>query len=126
MKNTKITKKEAFNVVLEVLGNNEFDKKAEVIEVINNELELLARKASAKTKADIAKAEVDKKLSDVLYAILVEEGIGKTATELLSTRIKNEVENINVQKVTHLLTGLLTDNRVKKEVIKRKSYYSAI
>ena len=126
MTNKKMTKREAYNIILGVLENSNIELKADVIEVVNNELELLARKASAKSKADIAKAEVDKKLADILYNILLEEGVGLTATELLNTRIKDEVDNINVQKITHLLTGLLADNKVHKEVIKRKSYYTAI
>ena len=122
----KMTKKEAFNVVLEVLGNNEFNQKEEVVNIIKNEIDLLTKKATAKSQKDLDKAKKDNELATILYDILVEEGIAKTATELLSTRIKDVVPNINVQKVTHLLTSLLADEKVKKEVIKRKSYYSAI
>lgn len=122
----KITKREAFNVVLEVLSNNEFNQKEEVVNIIKNEIDLLTKKATAKSQKDLDKAKKDNELATILYDILVEEGIAKTATELLSTRIKDVVPNINVQKVTHLLTSLLADEKVKKEVIKRKSYYSAI
>lgn len=122
----KMTKKEAFNVVLEVLSNNEFNQKEEVVNIIKNEIDLLTKKATAKSQKDLDKAKKDNELAIILYDILVEEGIAKTATELLSTRIKDVVPNINVQKVTHLLTSLLADEKVKKEVIKRKSYYSAI
>lgn len=122
----KMTKKEAFNVVLEVLSNNEFNQKEEVVNIIKNEIDLLTKKATAKSQKDLDKAKKDNELATILYDILVEEGIAKTATELLSTRIKDVVPNINVQKVTHLLTSLLADEKVKKEVIKRKSYYSAI
>ena len=122
----KMTKKEAFNVVLEVLGNSEFNQKEEVVNIIRNEIELLTKKATVKSQKDLDKAQKDNELSTLLYDILVEEGVAKTATELLSTRIKDVVPNINVQKVTHLLTNLLADDKVKKEVIKRKSYYTAI
>ena len=122
----KITKKEAFNVVLEVLGNSEFNQKEEVVNIIRNEIELLTKKATVKSQKDLDKAQKDNELATLLYDILVEEGIAKTATELLGTRIKDVVPNINVQKVTHLLTNLLADDKVKKEVIKRKSYYTAI
>lgn len=126
MTNKKMTKKEAYNIILEVLANADIPQKAEVVEVVNNELELLARKATVKSQKDLDKAQKDSELATLLYDILVEEGIAKTATELLSTRIKDVVPNINVQKVTHLLTNLLADDKVKKEVIKRKSYYTAI
>ena len=122
----KMTKKEAFNVVLEVLGNSEFNQKEEVVNIIRNEIELLTKKATVKSQKDLDKAQNVNELASLLYNILVEEGVAKTATELLSTRIKDVVPNINVQKVTHLLTNLLADDKVKKEVIKRKSYYTAI
>ena len=122
----KMTKKEAFNVVLEVLGNSEFNQKEEVVNIIRNEIELLTKKATVKSQKDLDKAQKDSELATLLYDILIEEGVAKTATELLSTRIKDVVPNINVQKVTHLLTNLLADDKVKKEVIKRKSYYTAI
>lgn len=126
MTNKKMTKKEAYNIILEVLANADIPQKAEVVDVVNNELELLARKATVKSQKDLDKAQKDSELATLLYDILVEEGVAKTATELLSTRIKDVVPNINVQKVTHLLTNLLADDKVKKEVIKRKSYYTAI
>lgn len=122
----KMTKKEAFNVVLEVLGNSEFNQKEEVVNIIKNEIELLTKKATVKSQKDLDKAQKDSELATLLYDILIEEGVAKTATELLGTRIKDVVPNINVQKVTHLLTNLLADDKVKKEVIKRKSYYTAI
>lgn len=126
MTNKKMTKKEAYNIILEVLANADIPQKAEVVDVVNNELELLARKATVKSQKDLDKAQKDSELATLLYDILVEEGVAKTATELLGTRIKDVVPNINVQKVTHLLTNLLADDKVKKEVIKRKSYYTAI
>ena len=126
MTNKKMTKKEAYNIILGVLANADIPQKAEVLEVVNNELELLARKATVKSQKDLDKAQKDSELATLLYDILVEEGVAKTATELLSTRIKDVVPNINVQKITHLLTNLLADDKVKKEVIKRKSYYTAI
>lgn len=126
MTNKKMTKKEAYNIILEVLANADIPQKAEVVDVVNNELELLARKATVKSQKDLDKAQKDNELATLLYDILVEEGVAKTATELLGTRIKDVVPNINVQKVTHLLTNLLADGKVKKEVIKRKSYYTAI
>ena len=122
----KMTKKEAFNVVLEVLSNSEFNQKEEVVNIIRNEIELLTKKATVKSQKDLDKAQKDSELATLLYDILIEEGVAKTATELLGTRIKDVVPNINVQKVTHLLTNLLADDKVKKEVIKRKSYYTAI
>lgn len=122
----KLTKKEAYGIAIDLLGNCKHEHKEEVVRILQNEIELLNRKATAKSKKDLEKAEVDNKLASTLYDILMEEGLAKTATELLNTRIKEEAEGINVQKVTHLLSTLLVDKRVKKESIKGRTYYSAI
>lgn len=122
----KLTKKEAYGIAIDLLGNCEHEHKEEVVRILQNEIELLNKKATAKSKKDLEKAEVDNKLANTLYNILMEEGLAKTATELLNTRIKEEAEGINVQKVTHLLSTLLVDKRVTKESIKGRTYYTAI
>lgn len=121
----KLTKRAGFEMVLGLLNEVEHEHKEELIAMVKNEIELLNKKATAKSQKDLEKAKADNEMAEVIYNLLVEEGVAKTATELLEI-IKNTYETMNVQKVTHLLTSLLAEERVKKEVIKRKSYYSAI
>ena len=121
----KLTKRAGFEMVLGLLNEVEHEHKEELIEMVKNEIELLNKKATAKSQKDLEKAKVDNEMAEVIYNLLVEEGVAKTATELLEI-VKNTYETMNVQKVTHLLTNLLAEERVKKEVIKRKSYYTAI
>lgn len=121
----KLTKRAGFEMVLGLLNEVEHEHKEELIAIVQNEIELLNKKATAKSQKDLEKAKVDNEMAEVVYNTLVGEGVAKTATELLEI-LKVTYETLNVQKVTHLLTSLLAEEKVKKEVIKRKSYYTAI
>ena len=121
----KLTKRAGFEMVLELLNEVEHEHKEELIAMVKNEIELLNKKATAKSQKDLEKAKVDNEMAEIVYNTLVSEGVAKTATELLEI-LKITYETLNVQKVTHLLTNLLAEEKVKKEIIKRKSYYTAI
>ena len=121
----KLTKRAGFEMVLELLNEVEHEHKEELIAMVKNEIELLNKKATAKSQKDLEKAKVDNEMAEIVYNTLVSEGVAKTATELLEI-LKVTYETLNVQKVTHLLTNLLAEEKVKKEIIKRKSYYTAI
>lgn len=121
----KLTKRAGFEMVLGLLNEVEHEHKEELIAMVKNEIELLNKKATAKSQKDLEKAKVDNEMAEIVYNTLVSEGVAKTATELLEI-LKVTYETLNVQKVTHLLTNLLAEEKVKKEIIKRKSYYTAI
>lgn len=121
----KLTKRAGFEMVLGLLNEVEHEHKEELIAMVKNEIELLNKKATAKSQKDLEKAKVDNEMAEIVYNTLVAEGVAKTATELLEI-LKATYETLNVQKVTHLLTNLLAEEKVKKEIIKRKSYYTAI
>lgn len=125
VKEKKITKKEGFTMLLEVIDKSGHEMAEDLKKMVENEIAILERKATTKTKADLEKAKQNAEMADTIYNILAEDGIAKSATELLK-EVVEIYEGINVQKVTHILTGLLADNKAKRETLKGKSYYTAI
>ena len=118
MANTKLTKKEKFNMLLEMVKDNEMLK-----EFIEHELELLDRKASGSDKAK-AKSNAEKeKLKAELLEAMVELGKPTTVTGFLAES-KSEVAKLSASKITHLLTSLKDDGKVVRAEIKKRPYYS--
>lgn len=118
MANTKLTKKEKFNMVLEMVKDNEMLK-----EFIEHELELLDRKASGSDKAK-AKSNAEKeKLKAELLKAMMELGKPTTVTGFLAES-KSEVAKLSASKITHLLTSLKDDGKVVRAEIKKRPYYS--
>ena len=114
MENTKrITKKEYFAMIREVVAGNE-----ELVAFVDHEVELLNKKSTGKTKTQVE----NEALVEDIYNHLVEIGTPVTVTELIA---KAEIELTN-QKVSALLKKLVDAGRVAKVVDKKKSYFSVI
>lgn len=119
----KITKKDRFNQLLaiEAVAQN-----PELVEFINHELELLAKKNQPKdgekklTKEQIASMA----LADALYDRLLVNGNALTISEIIS--ICPELADLSTNKVIALVTRLKNDGRVERSEIKRKAYFKAI
>ena len=111
-KNGKMTKKEMFNAMLA-----KYEFTAEEKEFINHELELLAKKNSAEkgqTKTQKENAVLAEKLLEVM-----EPNVLYSVTELC--KLMGIESN---QKVTHLATALVADDKLVRTVEKRRAYYS--
>lgn len=118
MANTKLTKKEKFNMVLEMVKDNEMLK-----EFIEHELELLDRKASGSDKAKAkANAENEKLKADLLVA-LREYGKPVTVSDFHDNS-PSAVAMLSTSKLTHLLTKLKEDGKVVRTEVKKRPYYS--
>jgi len=63
-------------------------------------------------------------VKDLIYTILAKAGKGMTVTDLLATGAF-PVETSN-QKISALLRQLVAENRVAKEVDKKKSFFKAV
>ena len=120
MANTKLTKKDKFNMVLELVKDNPTLK-----EFIEHELELLENKKSGSDKAKAKKdAETEKLKADLLVA-LKEYGEPVTVTDF-HDKSTSTVASLSVSKLTSLLTSLRKDGKVVREEIKKRPYYSVI
>lgn len=118
MANTKLTKKEKFNMVLEMVKDNEMLK-----EFIEHELELLDRKASGSDKAKAkANAENEKLKADLLVA-LREYGKPVTVSDFHDNS-PSAVAMLSTSKLTHLLTKLKEEGKVVRTEVKKRPYYS--
>lgn len=110
----KLTKKEKYGMVLDYIKDNEM-----LVEFINNEINLLTKKANStsKTKTQIENENIKEKI----VATLVEVAIPVTITELQSKDV--ELATYSNQKISALLTQLVSENKVARVVDKKKAYF---
>ena len=119
MANTKLTKKEKFNMVLAHIPT----ENTELVDFIKHEIELLERKASGSDKAKAKKDAEKEKLKAELLEAMVELGKPTTVTGFLAES-KAEVAKLSASKITNLLTSLKNDGKVVRAEIKKRPYYS--
>ena len=117
----KIAKKEMFAMIMEVVANSTVENKAEMVKALEHEIELLENKKSksgqSKTQKEneILKAEIFEELAEIGKAVTVSDF--QAVTRFAPPEFSN-------QKISALLNQLVKEGRVKKEVIKKKSYFS--
>lgn len=126
MANTKkMTKRDYFNLLLDIPAVAEND---ELVDFVNHEIELLARKNSAERKP--SKKQIEQKNHDEeLRATIVEfmevdrlysaDEIAKSVPALVA-------EDITAPKVSYLMRDLVTTNKVARIEDKRKIYYKVV
>ena len=119
MTNKKMTKKEMFAMVMEVVEVSETANKAEMMDFLAHEIELLERKksSSAKTKSQV---ENEKIMVSILEELAQAEK-PMTVTELMQTE---SLAGLSNQKLSALLRLLKEDGKVVKTIDKKKSYFS--
>lgn len=110
----KLTKKEKYGMVLNYIQDNEM-----LVEFIENEINLLNKKASSTSKTKTQKDnEVIKK--DIV-ATLKEIGTPVTITEMQKASAK--MSAYSNQKLSALLKQLYEEKLVNKAVDKKKTYF---
>ena len=113
---TKVTKRDNFNAIIEVLKENGKD---ELVKVMEHEIELLARKSNKPSKANEQKKADNAVLQNTIFELLA--GGKMTASEIAKALSTDEVDYSN-QKISAMLRQL--GDKVTKEVIKGKAYFS--
>ena len=118
----KMTKKEYFAVLAEVVANSDMENKEGALAFIAHEVELLEKKSekSGQTKTQKENAEILVKIK----AELAEVGKAVTITELQAASA--EMAQYSNQKLSALLTQLKANNLVTKTIEKKKSYFSIV
>lgn len=117
MMNKKMTKKEAFKIAVEVLGEVENPKiTTELLMILEHEVELLENKAAKRKPSRNQTENVGYREVILNYLKTVDKA---TATEIFQT----VMPGTSVQRVTMLLTGLKESGEVIREVDKRKTYF---
>lgn len=110
MENKKMTKRDYFKEILEIVKENE-----DLTNFINHELELLDKKNS---KSTMTKTQTENEnIKKVIVDTLTEIGTPVTITELQKRCV--DLENYSNQKISALLKQLVDNEIVKKVVEKR-------
>lgn len=111
----KLTKKEKFGMVLNYIQDNEM-----LVEFINNEINLLTKKASSTSKN---KNQLENEnIKDKIVAVLTEIARPITITDM--QKENSEMASYSNQKLSALLTQLVNENRVIRTPDKKKTYFS--
>ena len=122
MATVKVTKKDYFNALRALVVDTEVENKTALIDFIDNELALLAKKASsAKSKPSKAQAE-NEGIKTAIIAALNEAEKALTITEFQTTY--PEFAEYSNQKMSALFKQLVDAGAVEKTVVKKKSYFS--
>lgn len=121
MTNTKLTKKEKFNMVLALIPA----ENTELVDFIKHEIELLERKTTGSDKAKAKKNAENEKLKTDLLVALAEYGEPVTVTDF-HDKSPSTVATLSVSKLTSLLTALKNDGKVVRTEIKKRPYYSVV
>ena len=116
----KMTKATAWAIVKEIVENSNHPKSAELVEKIDNELNLLAKKNSAEKKPTAQQVDND----GIKTAIVEGMELNRlyTVTEIIKS-IPACAELTN-QRVSALLRGLVETGAVVRTEDKRKAYFS--
>lgn len=121
----KMTKKEMFAMVINVVSETEAENKEEMLKFLNHEVELLEKKSgkSGETKTQ----KENKILMEQLVEALGEMEKPVTISEFQS-KSTHEVATLSNQKLSSLLKKLVEEEnpRVVKTVEKKKSYFSVV
>lgn len=124
MMNKKMTKKDWFAMVIAVVENSEVESKAEMLEFLGHEVELLNRK-SGKTGQTKTQKE-NEVLMTQLEQALAEFTEPVTITDFMK-KSSHEIATLSNQKLSALMKKCVEDRKtVVKTIEKKKSYFSLV
>lgn len=123
MANTKMTKKDYFALIKTIVEATDREDKAEMLNFIDHEVELLSKKKSS------TNSKKDKELEELCIKVeeaLKELGKPVTITEFMKEST-HEVATLSNQKLTALFKKCKDERHtVKREEIKKKAYFSLV
>ncbi|MBO5730581.1 MAG: hypothetical protein J6R67_05220 [Treponema sp.] len=120
MTNKKVTKREKFEMLKAM---SEVQANPMLMEFIDHELELLAKK-NASEKKPTAQQVANEGLKEVILNVLTENGGLMTITDIQKSA--EELAELSNQKVSALVRQMKEDGKVTKIEDKRKSYFQAV
>lgn len=120
----KITKKDNFNTLLYIVNSANIpeNQRTALAAFIVHEIELIENKSNS-TKPS-KKQEENAGVKALILAELSKTDKPLTITEM--QKISEPLANFTCQKISALLRQLVEENKVTKEIIKKKSYFSAV
>lgn len=120
MAEKKITKRESFTEIkgiLEELG------KERLVQVMEHELELLAKKNSADKKPTAVQI-ANEGIKEVILDTLADSGKMMTISEM--QKANEELGELSNQRISALVRQLINDGKVERLEDKRKAYFKAV
>ena len=115
----KITKRERFERLIEIVEANNVENAAEYVAFLENEIALVSKKRSGQTKTQ----KENEVLVEKLYEVIAGMEAPATVTEIYE--VAKGIEGFtSPQKVSALVKKLLDAERVVKTTDKRKSLFS--
>jgi hypothetical protein len=118
MANSKMTKRDYFGMLKEVVKGNE--NESELIAFIDHEIELLAKKHSS-SKSSKKQVENEGIMLEICNALGM---VGKPVTVTELQKAIPEMAELSNQKISALLKKLVDNGEVIKTIDKKKSYFS--
>jgi hypothetical protein len=124
MMKEKMTKKDWFAMVREVVSNAEMTEveKKGALAFIDREVELLNKKSS--NSRDTKKQEENKALAEVVVAELAKLGKPMAISEMI--KASEVLGAYSTQKLTPILKALKDEQRVVMTTEKKRNYYSVV
>jgi len=119
----KMTKKEYFAELRTLVFNYcaDHDRQNDLLEFIAHEVELLNKKSSGKRKPTAKQIQNEEFKQDILAALADTD---KPITIKALAKKCGFPDEMSNQRITHLLTALRKDGKVKREYIKRVAHFS--
>ena len=111
-----MTKREMFVAIREVVIDN-----VDMVAFCDREIALLDRKKSAPKKLTETQLENERCKADII-AYLIEVDQPKNISEIQSDVAS--VATFSNQRITHILSALVSDNKVVKTYVKKRPYFS--
>lgn len=120
---TKVTKRERFAQLMEIVKASEVENSAELVAFIEHEVELLNKKNSRSDKPTKTQLE-NETLKTQIISVLKSVGKPVTVTQLLKETELADNPNLSNQKISALLTQLRKAGAVVRTVEKKVAFYS--
>ena len=118
MNNKKVTKKEMFGRLIEIVEGANVQDVETIVEFLNHEIELVSKKRNGQTKVQKA----NEGLIEVIYNAIAEAEKPVTVTEIYEVVKSDEITS--PQKVSALVKKLVDTERVVRTEEKKKAYFS--
>lgn len=118
MNNKKVTKKEMFGRLIEIVEGANVQDVETIVEFLNHEIELVSKKRNGQTKVQKA----NEGLIEVIYNAIAEADEKMTVTEIYE-KVKSD-EITSSQKVSALVKKLVDAGRIVRTEEKKKAYFS--
>lgn len=118
--NAKMTKKACFELLLTF---DDVNDNPALVDFINNELDILSRKAENAKKESAEKAEKDAEIESLILSTMHKVGRPAQIKDLLKVNV--DLLDIGSGKVQYLLNKMVKEGSANKTMEKRTAFFSA-